>query len=194
MKWTSMVIACLLTTGCSSTMQNLVGPMDTDPKDLTLEQLEVQNEAIRKVLEPCDTLFGVQTEKARQKAQSAWWLKVIGVTSASIVAPALTAANASANAAWIAGASGTGGAVIAMLDSADSMGISGVATLRSLTQLAEVIGPDIDTAEDIAKPFNERSAAAARAARRCRLQVPSVAPAPVAAPAPVPAPPPAAKH
>lgn len=196
MKREFLVTVCLLIAGCSSNAQFLVGT-ESDPQGLTLDQLEAQNTAIRQTLAPCDTLFGVKTEKAEQKARTAWWLKVIGVTSASIVAPALTAANASANAAWIAGASGTGGAVIAVLDSADSMGISGVAALRGLTQLAQDIGPDVDIAEDIGKPYNERTAAAARAARKCRFQVPNVAPAaapaaPAAAPAPAPAPAPGA--
>lgn len=141
---------------------------------LTAADIEANNKLIRQQLEPCDKLYGVVSDEAEDRATRSFWFRVVGIGATTVVAPTLIAANAAANAPWIAAASGVGGAVIAANDTRDGMGISGVSTLRALTELAGEIGPQIAIAEDMAKQFNVRSAAAAIAVGKCKYFGPRV--------------------
>jgi hypothetical protein len=184
MKALALLVVAVVLIGCSSkggdgAASYGVGDgaaLDNGKKALPINDpsLAETNAKIRKQLEPCDVLFGIETQEAKEKATRNLWFRVIGFTATSVVAPTLIAANAAANAPWTAAATGVGGVVIASNDAADGMGISGVSALRSLAKLGTAIGPSVDTAEDISLDSAVRSAAAAVAARKCRYFIPDV--------------------
>jgi len=158
------MILLLLLTACAQ-KRNAV--LDTDTGQVVLLSTEEQNTQIREQVNSCNEFFGLKSSDAEKKATRSWWLMVAGLVSGSIVAPALTAANAAANAPWISAFSGASGASVVAVGNADNLGIGPRSTLQGIVAVATAIKDDRITAMDTNKPFAERSAAASRVQDAC---------------------------
>lgn len=156
-------VLALALAGCASNMSMLTADFE-NPEQLSIAQ---QNELINKSLEPCDTFFGVKTAEATERGKQAWRWTLAGIISASVIAPALTAANAAANAPWIAGFSGFGGASVAAVNNANSFGVGYASSIGGIMAMADAVRDDIAIALDVGRPFTVRTEAAGKASAKC---------------------------
>jgi hypothetical protein len=85
----------------------------------------------------------------------------------SVIAPALTSANATANASWVAALSGWAGATNFASDSLKSSGLSGSTTAETRKGIIAALSSAIETATDNTKPFLERKTAILKARSAC---------------------------
>ncbi|WP_442108417.1 hypothetical protein [Pseudomonas sp. NUPR-001] len=157
---------CLVLAACSTMeLTTLTGNLE-QPDQISLER---QNEMINERLQSCYDFFGVKSAEAERRASSAWKWTLAGIISGAVVAPALTAANASANAPWIAGFSGFGGASVAAVNNANNFGIGPASSIEGLLAVGAAVRDDMRLALDVHKPFPDRTEAAARASTSCSI-------------------------
>lgn len=163
-------LACIFMLSACSSVPEALDEANQKPSTAVLTRGQ-ENALIAKQLEPCETLFGLKTAEAEKRSEQAWLLMFGGLVSGAVIAPALTAANAAANAPWISAFSGASGAAVVAVKNADSLGVSGAATLRGLVAVANAVATDLDSAGDVNAQFPVRTAAASRAARKCKMAV-----------------------
>tara|TARA_R110000850_G_scaffold916_18_gene5659 strand:- start:3321 stop:3713 length:393 start_codon:yes stop_codon:yes gene_type:complete len=84
-----------------------------------------EEQQIQSQIDVCNAFFGLEGEEAKKAAKQTWKWTMLGIVAGSIVAPALTTANAAANAPWISAFSGVSGASVAIVSSANELGIGG---------------------------------------------------------------------
>ncbi|MFJ2324912.1 hypothetical protein [Pseudomonas sp. NPDC087690] len=160
----AILCLCTVLTACSSPdLMRFTGNVE-HADQISLER---QNEMIKEGLQSCYDFFGVKSAEAERKAKSAWRWTLAGIISGAVIAPALTAANAAANAPWIAGFSGFGGASVAAVNNANNFGIGPASSVEGLLAVGAAVRDDMRLALDVNKPFQERSDAAARASTSC---------------------------
>ncbi|MCE6976815.1 hypothetical protein EI534_05125 [Pseudomonas frederiksbergensis] len=155
---------CFVITACSGPKMK---GLTSDVEQVDQLSLERQNEMIKESLESCYEFFGVKSAEAERKANSAWKWTLAGIISGAVIAPALTAANAAANAPWIAGFSGFGGASVAAVNNANNFGIGPASSVEGLLAVGSAVRDDMRLALDVSKPFKDRSDAAGRASTSC---------------------------
>jgi hypothetical protein len=155
---------CFVLTACSGAKEQ--GGTD-DVEQVDQLSPERKNELIKESLQSCYDFFGVKSAEAERKASSAWKWTLAGIISGAVIAPALTAANAAANAPWIAGFSGFGGASVAAVNNANTFGIGPASSVEGLLAVGSAVRDDMRLALDVDKQFKDRSAAAGRASTSC---------------------------
>ncbi|MFD2436100.1 hypothetical protein [Modicisalibacter luteus] len=96
-------------------------------------------------------------------------ISAAGLIAGAVVAPALVAANPSANAAWIAALSGFGGATNLLSDNLQSHGLSGTYDAQSRNNMIERIREHLRTVFDGSKGREAQLAAISQAKAECYL-------------------------
>lgn len=158
------IIFVITTSGCATSkgegtpMKALEsGAIDTNKtvKALTPDELKAIRDDLNELIAYCQpVLSGMETD-AKSKSKWAFGLSMAGLISGSVIAPALTAANASANAAWIAATSGFAGATNTASEALRSSGLSGTSDAQTRkeivdnlrTKLAIIVNPDKTVSE-----------------------------------------------
>ncbi len=131
------------------------------------ENQEIIESRLKETLEFCQPrLSGFEKESATQ-AKNAYWLSMSGLIAGSVLAPALTAASANANAAWIAALSGWSGATNFASQSLKTSGLSGSAIAETRNSIIKNVKDQIVIASDGLKTFEERSAAIMKIRAEC---------------------------
>ena len=148
----------------------------------TLSEIADENNKIleaklQEVLDFClPRLSGYETASISQ-ARKAYWLSMSGLIAGSVVAPALTAANATANATNIAALSGWAGATNFAGQALRSSGLSGSTIAETRNSIIRSVREGISVASDGTKSFDERRGALMEARADCimyEIAVPSL--------------------
>jgi hypothetical protein len=164
MKRMALVFACSAVTACSSSTYSGFSAEQEDPKKISVER---QNELIAESLQSCYDFFGVKSVEAEKKAKSAWRWTLAGLVSGAVVAPALTAANAAANATWISAFSGFSGVSAIAVNNANGLGIGPASSVDGLVVIGNAVRADMVTAANRSLEYPVRAEAAARASVSC---------------------------
>lgn len=122
---------------------------------LTENEREQLAKKIEELLNFCQPILTGLENRSRRQAKKAFWWSLAGVAAGAVIAPTLIAANAEANAAWIAAFSGFGGAMNTVSQNLQSSGLSGSTAaqdrnniiLRLRTQLQSVLNQDLPVVE-----------------------------------------------
>lgn len=139
------------------------------PAQLNAENQKQLEDALQEVLAFCQPrLSGYETASANQ-AKNAYWLSMSGLVAGAILSPALAAANASANAAWISALSGWSGATNFAGQALRTSGLSGTTIAETRNTIIKNVREAITVASDGTKPFEERRGALMRARSECIL-------------------------
>lgn len=130
----SLALVVILT-ACSSTPKpemrlNSLTPVNSKPSDfktmnLTQKKTLVQEE-INKLMLECRPVLTNFEDDTRKGSKRAFYLSMTGLIAGSVVAPALIAANAAANASSIAALSGLAGATNTASEVLKTSGLSGM--------------------------------------------------------------------
>lgn len=139
------------------------------------------NEKIEKgmqdVLDFClKRLSGYERDSATQ-ARRSYWLSMSGLIAGSVLAPALTAGNAAANATSVAALSGWAGATNFAGQALRSSGLSGSTIAETRNSIIRSVRDSLKVAGDGSKSFDERRAALMTARADCilyEIAVPSI--------------------
>lgn len=137
-------------------------------------QLEVKLEEVLNFCLP--RLSGYEKASADQ-AKHAYWLSMSGLVAGSVLAPGLTAANATSNAASIAALSGWAGATNFAGQALKTSGLSGSAIAETRNGIIKNVREAISVAGDGSKTFEERRDALMKARSECiiyEIAVPSI--------------------
>ena len=148
----------------------------------TPEERDKENQAIiearlKETLDFCQPRLSGFEKKSADQAESAYWLSMSGLAAGSVLAPALTAASANANAAWIAALSGWSGATNFAGQSLKTSGLSGSTIAETRNGIIKNIKDQIVIASDGAKKFEDRSAAIMKIRAECivyEIAVPNI--------------------
>ena len=144
---------------------------------LDAENQRIIEEKTAEVLNFClPRLSGFESETMSQ-AKQAYWLSMSGLIAGSVVAPALTAAAAEANAAWTAGLSGWAGATNFAGQALRTSGLSGSSIAETRNNIINRVMAQVEVAGDGTKTFNERRDALMKARAACilyEIAVPSI--------------------
>lgn len=132
------------------------------------DRLKIES-ALNEVLLFCQPkLSGFETESARQ-ARNAYWLSMSGLVAGSVIAPALAASSAAANASWIAGLSGWAGATNFAGQALKTSGLSGSTIAQTRNTIIANVRDAIIIASDGSKSFDDRKDALMRARAECTI-------------------------
>ena len=127
------------------------------------------NDEVERSLQVCYDLFGTKSKKADERAWNSNMIAMGGLLAGSVIAPALLAANAAANATWIAAFSGVAGASAVAVKNLDSSGLGGSHDILMLNALSTKVHDDLATAYNINNLEDDRLKAASRARSQCEL-------------------------
>ncbi|MCG9766689.1 hypothetical protein L1D53_24715 [Vibrio alginolyticus] len=100
-----------------------------------------------------------------------------GLVAGSIAVPALTAASAASNAAWIAGLGGWAGATNFASQNLKESGLSGAAVASTRNEIVNKVTSQIEIAADSSQTFENRRNALMKARASCimyEIAVPAV--------------------
>lgn len=132
------------------------------------EQLEAEiKAAINDANQTCSDVIGSREQLAQERSRDTLTLSLIGLTAGSVIAPALTAANAAANAPWIAAFSGVGGASAVAVRQVDGAGMSGGADITIANNISTAVKAQMAIALDKTKDPADRYSAAIKAKTEC---------------------------
>ncbi|WP_448679954.1 hypothetical protein [Pseudomonas nicosulfuronedens] len=132
------------------------------------EQLEAEiKAAINDANQTCSDVIGSREQLAQERSRDTLTLSLIGLTAGSVIAPALTAANAAANAPWIAAFSGIGGASAVAVRQVDGAGMSGGADITIANNISTAVKAQMAIALDKTKDPADRYSAAIKAKTEC---------------------------
>ncbi|MCM5680107.1 hypothetical protein M8A51_11240 [Schlegelella sp. S2-27] len=145
-------------------------------------ELDAENEKqiedrLQEVLNFCLPRLSGYEKASVDQAKRAYWLSMSGLVAGSVVAPALTAANATANATYIAAFSGWGGATNFAGQALRTSGLSGSTIAETRNGIIKNVREAIGIASDGTKTFEERRGALMRARSECiiyEIAVPSI--------------------
>jgi hypothetical protein len=101
------------------------------------------NKQFTSVLNTCTKIVNRYQGNSRRGARTAFWLQMSGLVAGAVVAPALVAASAVGNKAWIAGTSGYAGATNLAETSLGSAELNGASDATTANQLVIKIQTDI---------------------------------------------------
>lgn len=104
---------------------------------------------LNQAVEFCNPILTGMDSKAREGAEGGFWLSMGGLLAGSVLAPGLTAANASANAGWIGALSGFGGAAGFAGKNYESFGMNGYGQATQRNDIVERFRGHMTTALDI---------------------------------------------
>lgn len=118
-------------------------PVDDD------EFRQLFEEKLNQALEFCTPILSGMEAQSKAGAEGAFWLSMGGLLAGSVLAPGLTAANASANAGWIGALSGFGGAAGFAGKNYESLGLNGRGQATQRNDIVERFRTHMTTALDI---------------------------------------------
>ncbi len=156
-----IVVAVALCAGCATTegvqFRSLGVPRD---KSITQEdRAKLLDEATADVLKHCKAQLETMEARAVRQRRTSLWVYGAGLIAGSVIAPALTAANAAKHAGAIAGLSGMAGAAGLAGKALEDTGFSGSSTVSERAKIAETIRIQLPTASNITEPDEKRYAA-----------------------------------
>lgn len=163
-----LAVISVFSTGCATSPPGsaYLGAK-ANPSD-THTTLEINTE-VERTLQVCYDLFGAKSQKADERSWNANMIAIGGLVAGSVIAPALVAANAAANATWIAAFSGAAGASAITVKNLDSSGLSGSHDILMLNALATKIHDDLATAYNVSNLEKDRLQGAANARSYCQV-------------------------
>ncbi|KQM46444.1 hypothetical protein ASE80_16960 [Pseudomonas sp. Leaf15] len=167
MKKSSIAVFLFMTSGCQPVEPDSASLGAKAKNDDRYTILEVTKK-VDEMLQPCFEILGVKSKKAEDRAWNTNMIAIGGLVAGSVVAPALIAANAAANATWIAAFSGAAGASAITVKNLDSSGLSGSHDVLALNALATEVRADMAKAYNITLGENDRLGAAAHAIAVCK--------------------------
>ena len=150
-------------------------------QDVSKENTKNLEAGLEDVLNYCLPRLSGFESRSEHQARLAFWLSMSGLLAGAVIAPALTAAAAQANAAWIAALSGWAGATNFAGQVLRTSGLSGSTIAETRNTIIQNVKKQIAIAMDGENSFEERRAALLQARAECALYeiaVPSVADAP----------------
>lgn len=190
MKIFLMIVTGLLA-GCASPSTKLVVDSSTaksfsiskitDTEKTSMQLNEANQRLIESKLEEVlnfclPRLSGFEVKSADQ-AKKAYWLSMSGLVAGAVAVPALTAANATSNASWIAGLGGWSGATNFASESLKESGLSGSTIANTRNNIIHNVKNQIEIASDGTKAFDERRNALMKARAECvmyEISVPNI--------------------
>jgi len=184
-------ILFLTLVGCQSTSNYQVGADSSKSftinkavpgTGLTEVQADMKNQqtledSMSEVLNFCLPRLSGYEEKSERQARQAYWLSMSGLIAGSIAVPALTAASAASNSAWIAGLGGWAGATNFASQNLKESGLSGASVASTRNKIVENVTKQIEIAANSDNTFEERSGALMKARAACimyEIAVPTV--------------------
>ncbi|EOK5711762.1 hypothetical protein TW78_00965 [Vibrio coralliilyticus] len=184
----SLIVFSLV--GCSTAPQYQIGSDSAQSfsieeivdKSKTPVQLDAANQQLledklSEVLSFCLPRLSGYEAKSEQQAKQAYWLSMSGLVAGSIAVPALTAASAASNAAWIAGLGGWAGATNFASQNLKESGLSGAAVASTRNEIVNKVTSQIEIAADSSQTFENRRNALMKARASCimyEISVPAV--------------------
>ncbi|WP_136484551.1 hypothetical protein [Vibrio sp. H11] len=177
--------------GCSTAPQHEIGADSsksfsitqiTVDKNTTQAQADQKNQdllekKLSEVLSFCLPRLSGYEAKSERQAKQAYWLSMSGLVAGSIAVPALTAASAASNAAWIAGLGGWAGATNFASQNLKESGLSGSAVASTRNEIVNKVTEQIEIAADGSQTFENRRNALMKARASCimyEIAVPTV--------------------
>tara|TARA_R110000796_G_scaffold54365_1_gene127183 strand:+ start:44207 stop:44842 length:636 start_codon:yes stop_codon:yes gene_type:complete len=115
----------------------------------------------------CSEVVGARSRLADKRAEKTLWISIGGLVAGSVIAPALTAANASGNAAWISAFSGAGGASALTARTIDNAGYSGAADARIANDISAKVKEQMAIGLNESNIYSARYAAFVQAKVEC---------------------------
>lgn len=115
----------------------------------------------------CSDVVGNRERLAEERSKKTLYLSLVGLAAGSIIAPALTSANAAANAPWISAFSGLGGASSLAVRQVDGAGFSGAADVTVINGIVEEVKKQMNIALNTTEPPSKRYSAAIAARNEC---------------------------
>lgn len=181
----------VITLGCASSGHHVKAaslppspPTDSKQYNLEIDAIKTKNIAVnkltdddlKKITKDLDALVkycspilsGFETD-SNNKAKKAYYLSMVGLIAGAVIAPALTASNATANAGWIAGFSGLGGASGFASQALKSSGLSGTTDAKVRNDIIENLRKGLTTIVDPKKTVSEIRAALLASKAECAL-------------------------
>jgi len=153
---TCVICLMLFLTGCETTSEEPrveVAAVEAEGGEMApVDNDEFRNlfeEKLNQALEFCTPILSGMEAKSKDGAKGAFWLSMGGLLAGSVVAPGLTAANASANAGWIGALSGFGGAAGFAGKNYESLGLNGRGQATQRNDIVERFRIHMTTALDI---------------------------------------------
>jgi len=104
---------------------------------------------LNEAMEFCNPILTGMETKSQRGAKDAFWLSMGGLLAGSVLAPGLTAANASANAGWIGALSGFGGAAGFAGKNYESLGMNGFGQATQRNDIVDRFRAHLTTALDV---------------------------------------------
>ena len=185
-----LIVAALLLGCAGPTARMVVDPSAaktfsiTKIKDPTKSALLLEEEnqrllesKLEEVLNFCLPRLSGYEKKSADQAKKAYWLSMSGLIAGTAAVPALTAASASANAAWIAGLGGWAGATNFAGQALKESGLSGSTIAKTRNSIIRRLTAQIEIASDGTKSFDERRNALMKARAECvcyEIAVPAI--------------------
>lgn len=187
----SVLIVAVMLAGCagpaakmtvdSSAAKTFEIKMITDTRK-TKEQLSDENQRLlesklEEVLNFCLPRLSGYEQKSASQANKAYWLSMSGLVAGAVAVPALTAANATSNAGWIAGLGGWSGATNYAGQALKESGLSGSTIAETRNSIIRRVTDQIEIAGDGTKSFEERRNALMKARAACimyEIAVPAI--------------------
>lgn len=146
-------------------------------KQLNEENQKLIEEKLAEVLNFCLPRLSGYEQKSADQARKAYWLSMSGLIAGAIAVPALTAANSTANAGWIAGLGGWSGATNFAGQALKESGLSGSTIAETRNNIIRKVTDQIEIASDGTKTFEERRNALMKGRAACvmyEIAVPTV--------------------
>lgn len=184
-----LLTALVAISGCASDVPNIApliakqesirimlgGNIDSAEKKEAQEKKEKVdkelNELITKEIEEsnrvCSDVIGNRERLAEKRSKDTLRISMLGLAAGAVIAPALTSANAAANAPWISAFSGLGGASSLAVRQIDGAGYSGAADINVINGIAREVKKQMNIALNTTKPGDERYAAVIAARNEC---------------------------
>ncbi len=152
--------------GFSINLSNEVGISEVQRQAHNDAELEAR---LAETLNFCMTRLSGYEEKSEEQARKAYWLSMSGLIAGSVAVPALAAASATGNAAWIAAAGGWAGATNFASQHLQTTGLSGATIATTRNNIVKSVTEQIEIATNTAQLPEVRAAAIMKARAQCVL-------------------------
>lgn len=141
----------------------------TKAKELTPKQIKEVEKDLEGLIAYCKPVLTGLENDAKSSAKKAFYLSMLGLIAGAVIAPALTAANASANATWIAATSGFSGATNTASVALRASGLSGTADATTRRDIINRLREKLTVIVDPNKTIGEIHIALLSARAECVL-------------------------
>ncbi|MCD5326750.1 hypothetical protein ACFFU8_18205 [Chromobacterium piscinae] len=146
---------------------------------LTDEENKDINEKLSKVLMGCNSVISGMQQKVEDQERYSFWLSMSGLFAGAVIAPAATAANATAHRALISATSGWAGATNLAAQTLRTAGLAGDAVAATRNNIVVAMNTSLATATNSSNSYLVRFAALEQVQAACiaySVTVPGAAP------------------